>query len=776
MRALPPPAFALPSRPEHTPKGDPCTLCDLPASQHRARPDRSSYFAQYRIATKDDSKRRAREHRQDKPENVRAVSRAYAKLHPEERVIVGIDGEGWTDQATGEHHYSYLAACSETRLVGDVYEHTGLSTEQIFAFLTSLPRGTMAVGFSLGYDITKWMQDLPDSTIYALNHPELRKGKWGPRGIQWGAYGLNRISTKFTIERGERRLVVWDLFRFFGKSFVASLKDWEVGSEETRAQIQAMKEQRGNFVCIDEQERLYCQSECKLLATLATTLIKAHEDADIKLRSYYGPGSTASVMLAKMGAKEQIAQVPKDMVRAVECAFFGGRFEHSRVGPVHGVWGYDIASAYPFAITQLPCLAHGRWELKKKPSLREIEASEAACVHYRLPAWGKLKIVGSDPRASAVLGVDGKGAGHAWGPFPFRLEDGNILFPVACAGGWVWKQEYLAAASSFPNVECSEAWLYKTNCACGKPFAEKMAGYYNARLAWGKEGRGIVMKLGVNSCYGKRAQRVGNGPFKCVVSAGIITSTTRAMLLTAMANVRDPWDIVGVATDGIQATCELTLPSPPTTGTEDAAHAKGKQPLGAWECKGKEDLFLIRPGMRFPLDREGKIGSTAARGLGVRTLHENRALVLREWERSPLADVFVQQPYMFMGSKSCVRPNTEARKTLELVKADKLKLGEVADKLANSFTRDEKYGRWLRPEPRKVGYSSLPKRPMMMPGEERGGRLRMATWAISAHVGESLPYGAAELSELAKESKELRLMEEDQADQDGLWTLDHETE
>jgi hypothetical protein len=39
-------------------------------------------------------------------------------------------------------------------------------------------------------------------------------------------------------------------------------------------------------------------------------------------------------MLAQMGAEEQKARVPKRMARAVDSAFFGGRFEHSRVGVV----------------------------------------------------------------------------------------------------------------------------------------------------------------------------------------------------------------------------------------------------------------------------------------------------------------------------------------------------------------------------------------------------------------------------------------------------------
>ena len=63
---------------------------------------------------------------------------------------------------------------------------------------------------------------------------------------------------------------------------------------------------------------------------LGQQLITAHADVGLPLRSYFGPGSTANVMLGELGAKR--VKVPQGMRRAVDCAFFGGRFEHSTVG------------------------------------------------------------------------------------------------------------------------------------------------------------------------------------------------------------------------------------------------------------------------------------------------------------------------------------------------------------------------------------------------------------------------------------------------------------
>ena len=38
--------------------------------------------------------------------------------------------------------------------------------------------------------------------------------------------------------------------------------------------------------------------------------------------------------------------------------------------------------------------------------------------------------------------------------------------------------------------------------------------YYETRLQWGKEARGIVLKLGMNSVYGKLAQSVGSHRYR----------------------------------------------------------------------------------------------------------------------------------------------------------------------------------------------------------------------------------------------------------------------
>ena len=205
-------------RPEHEPQGDPCKVCGLSSMSHRAKRSRAEYFAKYKVDNSGVVGERRRSYQRSAP--AKSVRRAYRKLNPADRVILGIDGEGWTDKTTGEHHYSYLCASTSTgrfwEIEGDNdlpgYESSdsfrrSIRTEAIFDFLLGLPQQSLVVGFSLGYDKTKWIENMPGISIHFLNHPELRPGKWGPRGLWWSRYRINSISTKFTLELVEKRVL-----------------------------------------------------------------------------------------------------------------------------------------------------------------------------------------------------------------------------------------------------------------------------------------------------------------------------------------------------------------------------------------------------------------------------------------------------------------------------------------------------------------------------------------------------------------------------------------
>lgn len=663
-----------------------------------------------------------REYKRARPD----IGKAWRAENPKEPIVIGIDGEGLTGEDS-HHRYTYLAACSVDECISEASNPRGLSSEQCFEFFLAIKSAhpeCLLIGFSLGYDFTKILEWLPTRTIYELARPESRRGKKHPLPRRWKRYSINYLRGRLTIARllpgvhgkgcsnaeclGCKRgdsVNIWDVWGFFQGSFIDACKNWGVVSQVEYDYLKGMKNRRSTFTPAQwEEVKEYCLIECKKLASLGAALRQAHIDANIPLKSYYGAGSTASSMLSKMGVKEYMPDyeaLPAELRHACACAFFGGRFEIDRYGPVtQEVYSYDIASAYPYTLTQLPCLACGSWRLVRGRGLGQaIEASNAALVRYTLPCTAAIRI---DREACT--------SEHSWGPFPLRtagidrIDDGNIIYPVTSGGGWVYRNEYLAGLRSWPNVSAKEAWVYSTECE-HRPFSE-LANYYSLRLSWGKEGRGIVVKLGYNSVYGKLAQSVGDKPpFQCFLWAGMTTSGTRAQLLELITQ----GSVIMSATDGIVSLNPLRLPTPVDTGTIEAAKRAGKVELGAWESKTIPDgIMLIRPGIAFPLKKSSDEKETKARGIGKAVLKSHRDMVLESWEKNGARSLALDSD-IFHGFKSSTRVN------------------------ARGYQRSPHFGRWSR-RTQSVSYMPEPKRPFALKDDGT-----LCTWAFGPKV-QSAPY------------------------------------
>jgi hypothetical protein len=615
---------------EHLPRGNPCRLCGQPPFRHRL----------YHRAIGDPCMLCGLEAKRHRLRNAEYRERHNSR----EDIFLGIDGEG---QGRNKHRYVLLACATET---GDrswyVENQNGLSTHECLEFLTELPaNSTKAFAYSIGYDLTKILQDVDEKTLYHLFRPELRarKGKAaikGPIPVHWQGYTINLQGTKFTVYKGDRYRVIWDIWKFYQSKFVNALRDWKVGSKEMLDRMQHMKDKRADFDKESiEAVRDYCIEECRYMAELARKLVSAHAAVGLKLKSFYGAGSSASAMLGEMGIRNRIKKPPKELNLAIASAFFGGRFENSVIGRIdETVYNKDISSAYPYQLCFLPCLQHGEW--KRLKHRKDLKGTTTALVRY------SLRLNPQD---------------YSWAPFPFRTKDGSITFPSTSGGGWLWRDEFLAGERLFPKgVKFEEAWGYYTECDC-KPF-DQIPTYYKERLKIGKEGPGIALKLGMNSCYGKLAQSVGHPLFGTFVWAGLITSGTRAQLLDLMGLHQDMRNVLMVATDGIYTREDVLAPVPRDTGTdvEILDQSTGKlvrKPLGGWESKvQKKGVFVARPGIYFPLNPTvEEIKDVRARGVGKAVVLENWKRIIESWETYGMTrNAQIANVSRFCGAKSSI--------------------------------------------------------------------------------------------------------------------------
>jgi hypothetical protein len=635
-----------------------------------------------------------------------------------------VDGEGVTLD-DGSHLYRYMAAClADGTVLGELYDEEGIRSRVALEFLAELPKEDEegvaylgVFGFGLGYDMTKWLENLKNKPIYELFHSEDLKPKATIGSLRLLLVGKCLELVDKRAPKGQKRTKVWDVLKGFQSTFVKALRNWNVGRPEEWKRIEAMKGQRGKFADVPwEEVTAYCKDECRLGAELVETYIRAHIDAGIDLRGkYHGAGSTSDAFLMLMDALDkkctrEVAAKDLDAFAqtksAFSRAFFGGRAETSRVGVVKGpIWTADIASAYPHVLYELPCVKHGKWRKCQGRGLRRgLSVAKLAAVHFRIGMVESRMEAGVDPvrelgelgehgpprvkrkkkkgekepeeelcelertvhERALGMGIAADGATPAWCPLPYRTEKGSIVFPASHPGGWAWLPEYRAAETYFEGVEAMEAWVLRGSCQCEPPYRD-IGKYYLLRIEWGAEGRGKVLKLGYNGCYGKMAQVIGKNPkYACRVVAGQITAQTRARLYEGMMSVKDPWNVFYAATDGLMATEPLAPPNPP----ENETAQKTAKWLGVWEVdrlatwsdemgeQWEQDAFVLQPGFWFSLAPEGE---AKTRGTPLEIVYAFRKKILAQWWRHPLRKPRgLPKQSTFHGCKSSIRPPTKA--------------------------------------------------------------------------------------------------------------------
>lgn len=458
------------------------------------------------------------------------------------RPFVALDGEAANDNYV-------LLASSDGRAI---QTKKGLDTETCLEFLLNCPRGSgsgrkpIYVWFAFDYDVNMILGDLPlkgENSIEELKTTNT---------VKWRGYRITYIRRKiFRIARGNRRHTSYDIWGFFQGSFENSLGKWGI---ESSALIAAGKASRSGFNRWTlARIKAYNAEELERLALLAEKLREAVAPLELPIQSWHGPAALAGAWLQKNKAKTWIAHTPDEMEDVAKRAYFGGRIDVSGYGIVDPVYHYDIVSAYPSAIRNLPDLTKLQWRFSGR-STPPKDKIYVAHICWKIPKTN-------------------------WGVLPWRDKHGSILWPLE-GEGWYWHHEIEAAYKKFgkSNFECMGYFV--ADGQYDYPFKKLVEEAFNYRAKLKREGHPshVAVKLVLNSLYGKFAQTVGSARYYSPIWAGLITSKTRAQLLSAITE-----DVVCVMTDSIWS----TKPLPLTLG----------EGLGDWEEQEEARLWLAEAGL-----------------------------------------------------------------------------------------------------------------------------------------------------------------------------------
>lgn len=462
--------------------------------------------------------------------------------------FIAYDGEGYGDK------YILLA----NSLGEYVTNPEGLSTKECLDFLTrpySPP--SIRIFYSMGYDVNHILRDLRDDAWKILHN--------GGQ-VYYKGYKIRLAGTKILSINNYK---YQDVFSFFARSFIKTV-ELMLGPDAVTEGLRAGKAARGSFETWDLDDIIkYNNEELQLLVQIAEKLQQALLEINVKLRAWHGPGAIAEFWLRQHRVKP--VKYSQDVEDALQSAYFGGRFEQMMIGVTagrdgKGIYEYDIRSAYPSVMAEMPNFT----------SFRHVEKYENTPyslwhVTVDLRKWGFNHE--RDPYIDSFL------------PLPMRGRTGNIAFPYI-AKGWYWQPEIQLVLDFFPGADITfhEGYVATTE---GRPFGW-VADLYSYRRSLKQSGNlsEYAIKVGLNSLYGKTAQHVGKREFHSVAWAGYITASVRAKLARAGYTGRlklpenNAKNIIGFATDALFSREKLT-------------HLKIGDDLGEWEeTHYKSGLFI----------------------------------------------------------------------------------------------------------------------------------------------------------------------------------------
>lgn len=513
-------------------------------------------------------------------------SRTITGKHPyPQRRFLWLDGEGVNHPELSAQSLVLFGDSDGNHIRG--YD---LRTEALLDFITALHRKhphAIYVSFAFTYDVNMIVSDIPVDKLTQLQHGET---------VCWSRYKLTWLVNKWlevTDRRHGNTIRIYDTFTFFACSFIKACQQY-LPNDPDVAIVAKGKALRNVFEYseLDTVIYPYWKLEGELGVKLVNALRRSLATAGIIPKSWHGPGAVATALLVtnKIKQHKSVNDDP-EVIAASQYAYYGGRFEQFHTGYYNGdIYGYDIRSAYPYALTHVPSLC-GEWSKRRHPTGN----THYVLYHIR---YARQQFDVTKPN-----------------PIPLRGKRHEVYYPPI-NDTWIWGPEYEAASKWFDNIRYD--WVLEYNDTGERPF-EFIHDMYRQRAQWKRDGNPaqLAAKLGMNSIYGKLAQRVGwdedkrtAPPWHQLDWAGFVTSYCRAMMLDVM--MQAPEHIIAIETDGIYSTVPLNVP----IGTE----------LGEYETERYSGIVYVQSGVYFTRDMNNQWSAGKSRGFKNNTLPIKKVL------------------------------------------------------------------------------------------------------------------------------------------------------
>jgi hypothetical protein len=480
----------------------------------------------------------------------------------------------------GRHEYVYLCAYDGLRY-WELENKEGIKSREAFEHILKVararPRRTHVI-YGGSYDFNMLLRDVPFRRLLRL---------WEHGSTYWLQYRISLKARKeLRLSASNTSVVLWDVIGFFQQTFLKAATEWPIILSDAELTIVRDGKARRAAFTIEELEttKAYCRTELVILRRIMAKLDEVRIALGLQWKRWDGAGSVANAYMKMHSVKTYKAphkegEYQSDWYTRVRHAYAGGRIEPPLPGDHFGpIKHIDVNSAYPSAIIHLPNLRTGQYVLCCDESC-EIGPYDLVHIDYR-----------GDKGASM----------H---PFGHRSYSGAIAYPCNVIS-WRWGVEVQAALDTVGGLVSITPHYHFIAGANPYPFAW-VGDAYAQRAAMKAAGdpREKIVKLGLNSIYGKLAQQSGwkEGrqvpPWHQLEWAGWITAYTRGAIWRAIADHTE--QIIAIETDGIYSREALDVPV-------------GKA-LGQWEVDTLDRITYVQSGV-YVADTDGE-DVTRSRGI-----------------------------------------------------------------------------------------------------------------------------------------------------------------
>ncbi|OLD41006.1 MAG: DNA polymerase [Thaumarchaeota archaeon 13_1_40CM_2_39_4] len=363
------------------------------------------------------------------------------------------------------------------------------------------------------------------------------------------------------ISKGHHTVTFYDIAQFYQSSLQVAYEN-NIGKLDEN--YLSLKPKRDEFSPTfyrrnTKMLRDYCIKDCILTKELSEKWIKLfHKAFGFYPLKWVSSGYLAEKVLINHGIEiPTFDSIPYEIQDLAFRSYFGGRFEILKRGFIGTAHLYDINSAYPYAITKIPDLTHGRWICRKS-------------IH-KDAKLGFFKIRTNIPDCKYIP------------PFPFRIKN-NLVFPSGRFETYCTLTELQACENpDFYGILDSWQFVPSRETYPYRQFIEEM---YLKRLKLKAKNDPLQapIKIILNSIYGKTGQKVNRvigNLFNPVIFA-FITGYARAQLYRFVIENGFEREVVAFATDSICTTRKLDI---------------GSNKLGEFSYEGSaNDVFYLQNG------------------------------------------------------------------------------------------------------------------------------------------------------------------------------------